>query len=69
MPSEQDWNLLADIGGTNARFAIQAAAEDRLQQLRVYSVVDYPLFIEVLRDYIGQAKHNRPVHLWQDPGT
>ena len=58
MPTEQDWNLLADIGGTNARFAIQSVAEDRLQQLRVYSVVDYPLFIEVLRDYISQVQQS-----------
>ncbi len=58
MPAEQDWNLLADIGGTNARFAIQATSGEMLQELSVYSVAEYPVFISVLRDYLGQIRQS-----------
>jgi len=49
------WNLVADIGGTNARFALEEPAHGALQCLRTYSVSDHAEFTEVLDAYLKEA--------------
>lgn len=47
--------LLADIGGTHARFALQAAAGAPLTQVRTLVVAAYPSFQAALHDYLASA--------------
>jgi glucokinase len=46
--------LLADIGGTNARFALEIAAGE-LAHIRVLPCAGYPAFADALRAYLGSA--------------
>lgn len=53
--------LLADIGGTNARFALEMGPGE-IAQIHVYPCADYPSVEEVLKKYlkdtkIGQVNH------------
>lgn len=48
MPALKPWNLVADIGGTNARFAIHDPNSDTLSKVIVLSVSQHPNFIEAL---------------------
>ncbi|MEC8009476.1 MAG: glucokinase [Pseudomonadota bacterium] len=43
--------LIADIGGTNARFAI--AQDGTYSDLKIYSTKEYPVFETALQDYIN----------------
>ena len=43
------WNLVGDIGGTNARFGINRSAKGDHQAIANYKVADYPDFSDVLR--------------------
>ncbi|VVD73011.1 Glucokinase [Pandoraea horticolens] len=52
--------LLADIGGTNARFALEIAPGD-LVEIRDYACDDYPGVSEVIRAYLDEADHAEPV--------
>lgn len=52
--------LLADIGGTNARFALEIAPGD-LVEIRDYACDDYPGVPEVIRAYLDEADHAEPV--------
>ncbi len=45
--------LLADIGGTNARFAFQSAPGEPLSDIRVLPVADYPGVQEALHAYLA----------------
>ncbi|MEM6773289.1 MAG: glucokinase [Pseudomonadota bacterium] len=49
------WNLVADIGGTNARFALEQSGEAELMCLRTYSVSDHGSFSEALEAYLDEA--------------
>jgi glucokinase len=49
------WNLVADIGGTNARFALSSPRSGELYGLRTYSVSEYANFSEVLEAYLDEA--------------
>jgi glucokinase len=49
-----DVRLLADIGGTNARFALQTGAE-RFECIEVLACGGYPTLSEAMRAYLGQA--------------
>lgn len=46
--------LLADIGGTNARFALENAAGE-LTHVRVLPCADYARFSDALRAYLDAA--------------
>jgi glucokinase len=48
MPALKPWNLVADIGGTNARFAIHDPNSDTLSKVIVLSVAQHPNFIGAL---------------------
>lgn len=45
--------LLADIGGTNARFAFQSAPGEPLSEVRVLPVARYPGVQDALREYLA----------------
>ncbi|WP_250537977.1 bifunctional transcriptional regulator/glucokinase [Caballeronia sp. INML3B] len=53
--------LLADIGGTNARFALETAPGD-IGQIRVYPGADYPGIAEVMQQYLKDTKVGRVNH-------
>ena len=46
--------LLADIGGTNARFALETAAGE-LAHIAILACADYPHFADALRAYLDSA--------------
>jgi glucokinase len=47
--------LLADIGGTNARFALQQAGSDGYADIEVLACADYPAIDDAVRAYLGRA--------------
>ncbi|SAK41282.1 bifunctional glucokinase/RpiR family transcriptional regulator [Caballeronia temeraria] len=53
--------LLADIGGTNARFALETAPGE-IAQIRVYPGADYPGIAEVMQQYLKDTKVSRVNH-------
>ncbi len=56
MSDLKPWNLVADIGGTNARFAIHDLNSDNIKSIIVLSVEKYPYFLTALKDVIDQIK-------------
>ena len=50
--SKKDWNLLADIGGANARFAIEDFDEKVLEKIYTYPVSQYKSFDSVVDAFI-----------------
>ncbi len=50
--------LLADVGGTNARFALETAPGE-IGQIRVYAGADYPGIAEVMQQYLKDTKVGR----------
>ncbi|MFP3740615.1 glucokinase, partial [Burkholderia sp. SIMBA_019] len=53
--------LLADIGGTNARFALETAPGE-IGQVRVYPCAQYPGVAEVIQQYLKDTKIGRVNH-------
>jgi glucokinase len=53
--------LLADIGGTNARFALETGP-GTITQIRVYPVVEFPTLADAIRKYLKDVKINRVNH-------
>jgi glucokinase len=47
--------LLADIGGTNARFALQQPGSDGFADIEVLACADYPSIEEAVRAYLARA--------------
>jgi len=55
------WNLVADIGGTNARFAYEDPEERTLRCVRIYSVAEHESFAGALDAYLIEvAADGRP---------
>lgn len=50
--AHRSWFLLADIGGTNARFALSDVDSGELLECRDLSVADHPTFSSALQTYI-----------------
>jgi glucokinase len=48
-------HLLADIGGTNARFALQQPGADGFADIEVLACSDYPAIGNAVRAYLGKA--------------
>ena len=48
-----DWNLVADIGGTNARFALHDINSDKINNITVLSVAEHSNFIVALHHAIS----------------
>ncbi|MEX3606363.1 MAG: bifunctional transcriptional regulator/glucokinase [Burkholderia sp.] len=53
--------LLADVGGTNARFALETGPGE-ITQIRVYPGTDYPTLTDAIRKYLKDVKINRVNH-------
>src|ERR1700760_72358 len=53
--------LLADIGGTNARFALETGPGE-ITQVLVYPCADYPGIADVIRKYLKDTKIGRVNH-------
>ena len=53
-PSYDGPRLLADIGGTNARFALEARPGE-IGAMQTLACADYPRFEDALRSYLGGA--------------
>ena len=53
--------LLADIGGTNARFALETGPGE-ITQIRVYPCAEYPGVADVLKKYVKDTKIGRVNH-------
>ncbi|MDP2417243.1 MAG: glucokinase [Hydrogenophaga sp.] len=52
--------LLADVGGTNARFAWQAAAGAPIADMRVLACADYPTLQDATRAYLDALGRGTP---------
>src|SRR3954469_13912548 len=52
--------LMGDVGGTNARFAVQESPGAPPTQVVTYPVVDYPNFDDCLEAYVAQLTCARP---------
>jgi glucokinase len=53
--------LLADVGGTNARFALESGPGE-IAQVHVYPCADYPGIAEVIQHYLKDTKIGRVNH-------
>ncbi|HEX7936027.1 MAG TPA: glucokinase, partial [Paraburkholderia sp.] len=53
--------LLADIGGTNARFALETRPGE-IGSVQVYPCADYPGVAEVIKKYLKDTKIGRVNH-------
>jgi glucokinase len=49
------YRLLADIGGTNARFALQQAGGEGFADIEVLACSNYPAIGDAVRAYLGKA--------------
>jgi len=52
--------LAGDIGGTNARFALQASAGAAPSQVTTYRVEDFPGFGDAIKAYLAQVDGPKP---------
>lgn len=52
----QPWLLLADIGGTNARFALGDAVTGEIREHLTVSVAQHPTFVSALQTYLAHVK-------------
>ncbi|EGG30684.1 Glucokinase [Aequoribacter fuscus] len=50
----KDWNLVADIGGTNARFGVFCRRTQQLEITHSYAVADYPKFEDALAQFLNE---------------
>lgn len=55
MTYNNSYRLVADIGGTNARFALAARGDNQLAQIRSVRTQDHPTFVEAVRTYLQSA--------------
>ncbi len=58
----RQYSLVADIGGTNARFALVADGDQTPLQLRNLAVTDYPTIVDAIDAYLELAGLGKP---WQ----
>ncbi|HRK40371.1 MAG TPA: glucokinase [Burkholderiaceae bacterium] len=61
-PSPLAARLLADVGGTHARFARQNGPGQPLTDVQVLPCADFPDLQAAMRAYLGQLDHGKPVH-------
>lgn len=59
-PSWADGRLLADVGGTNARFAWQAGAGRELEDARVYRCAEHASLQDAIATYLRDSGHGAP---------
>ena len=51
-----DWQLVADIGGTNARFGVIDCATQKLVHTQRFSVAEYAVFTDALEHFLQALK-------------
>ena len=56
MLSLKPWNLVADIGGTNARFSVENCGNGELELVKAYSVSDHDAFTDALDHFLTDVK-------------
>lgn len=56
----KQYSLVADIGGTNARFALVAGSEPRPIEPRNLRCADYPTIVDATRTYLEQVGLGEP---------
>jgi glucokinase len=56
----KQYSLVADIGGTNARFALVADSESRPIEPRNLRCADYPTIVDAARTYLEQLGLGKP---------
>ena len=49
------WDLVADIGGTNARFGVIQGEENKIIKEFNHSVLEYPKFSQVISTLLTQV--------------
>lgn len=62
MMNTKHWNLVADIGGTNARFGLMDSSSCTLQRVTRYSVAQFAQFNDALQHYLD---HIAGLGVWQ----
>ena len=55
-------NLIADIGGTNARFALVNDPESQPFEARTLRCADYDTLVDATEAYLKQVNYSRPQH-------
>lgn len=60
LPEEGSGRLLADVGGTNARFAWQARAGAPITDVRVLPAAQYPRLQDAMRTYLDELGRGTP---------
>ena len=48
------WSLVADVGGTNARFALVDMANGEICQITYFSVAEHQVFADVIDLFLAQ---------------
>ena len=56
MPASSYPRLLGDIGGTNARFALQEAPGTAPQRVRRFATDDCPTLVDAVRRYLAEER-------------
>ncbi len=52
---KKHWNLVADIGGTNARFAVDDDSSPGLEHIQLFSVSQHPSFLDALKHFLQRV--------------
>lgn len=55
--------IVADIGGTNARFAYVMPGEDALQAIKIFPCADFPFLVDAIRAYVEQSRVQKVDHI------
>ncbi|NCF44284.1 MAG: glucokinase [Proteobacteria bacterium] len=57
--TSSDWLLVADVGGTNARFAVVDKHTNELSLITYYSVADHRVFTDALKQFLHSVRANQ----------
>ena len=63
---KKPWNILADIGGTNARFAVQDCATGDFGLVASYSVDSFPEFDHALEHFLADVHDDGSWRPWPE---
>src|SRR5690606_25800725 len=58
---QDSYDIIADIGGTNARFALVRSGGSQLEALRVLRCADHPDILDAIRHYLAELEPGLPV--------
>ena len=53
--AEKHWNIVADVGGTNARFGLADAESHQLRITRHYTVAEHSQFVDALGHFLADV--------------